>query len=161
MQPCYNAIVEGEFESGDDAGGSEPPSAPELGASSSSGAARPKRKYDPTSGSDRNSPFAHAVRALGGGAAVAALVPAAVSLAGTATTVFYYWRSYMAVTGVIDAIAVEVYHVVDAAGEEAVTWLRFAGSTSRIGFGVLLVGLTAMAFFTICIWAKGILREFT
>jgi hypothetical protein len=67
----------------------------------------------------------------------------------------------MAVTGVIDAVAVEVYHVVDAAGEEAATWLRFAGSTSRIGFGVLLVGLTAMSLFTVCIWVKGILRKFT
>ena len=61
----------------------------------------------------------------------------------------------MAVTGVIDTVAVEVYHVVDAAGEEAVTWLRFAGSTSRIGLGVLLVGLTAMSFFAVWVWTMG------
>ena len=89
------------------------------------------------------------------------MLPAAVSLAGTATTVMYYWRSFVAVSGVIDAVTVEVYHVVDAAGEEAVTWMRFAGGTARGTLVAALIGLVTWALVMMCSWMRGAPKKFS
>ena len=90
-------------------------------------------------------------------------VPAAISLAGGATTVLYYWKSYIAVSGVIEAVTMEVSHVVDAAGEEAVTWVRFAGAASRVGVVAVLlavaVWITAVPCLRVC--GGGASRKFT
>ena len=91
------------------------------------------RKYDPASGSDQNSPCAHAVRALEDWSVLRTLAV----LEAVSSTVYHY-GSAKASLDVYQAVTMETELLAHIVGEEEQKFVHFAATALKFGTGFIV-----------------------